>query len=192
MRRFPLNGLLVVMLGLCATAMLAGMGLLLAIAKPTHAGGPDNRAVTIGGLQYEAMLGRPINVKASVDRRIVGRLPARERRTGPGEMLFGAFVAIANNSSRPLRAASSIELEDNFNRFYRPLRLPPGSPYGYTARSIPPHTRLPGADNPVDQNLAATGYLLLFRVPTSVFRSGVFQLVIHEPRHPDRTASVVV
>jgi hypothetical protein len=192
MRRIPLNSLMFVMLALCATAGVAGMGLLLAIAKPTHAGSPDSSVVPLGGLQYEAMLGRPIDVKDSVDRQIVGRLPAEERRTKPGEMLFGAFVAVSNDSPRPLRAASRIELEDNYNRFYRALRLPPGNPYAYTPRSIPPHTRLPGADNPVAQNLAATGYLLLFRVPTSVFQTGVLELVIHDPGHPDRTVSVVV
>ena len=192
MRRIPLNSLMFVLLALCATAGVAGMGLLVAIAKPTHGESPNDRVVALGGLQYEAMLGRPINVKDSVDRQIVGRLPDEERRTRPGEMLFGAFVAVSNDSARPLRAASHIELEDNYNHSYRALRLPPGNPYAYTPRPIPPRTRLPGARSPVDENLAATGYLLLFRVPTSVFQTGVFELVIHDPGHPDRRVSVVV
>jgi hypothetical protein len=192
MRRIPLNSLMFVMLGLCAIAMVAGVGLLVAIAKPTHAVGPNNRVVPLGGLQYEAMLGRPINVNNSVDRQIIGRLPAKERRSRPGELLFGAFVAISNGSPLPLRAASRLELNDDSNRVYRPLRLPPGNPYAYTPRSVPPHTRLPGADNPVDENLAATGYLMLFRIPTGVFRNGALELVIHDPGHPARTASVVV
>jgi hypothetical protein len=192
MRRFPLPGLLLLVLALCAAAGIAGMGLLLAIAKPVHAGAPDYRTVSIGGLQYESMLGRPIDPTDAVDRAIVRHLPARERRTRPGEMLFGAFIAVANDSPQTLPAASRIELEDNFNRYYPQLALPAGNPYAYTSRSIPPRTRVPGRGTPPDENLAATGYLLLFRIPSGVYDTGVLQLVIHDPRQPARTVSMVV
>jgi hypothetical protein len=192
MPRFPLPSLLLLVLTLCAAAGIAGMGLLLAIAKPVDAGAPDYRTVSIGGLQYESMLGRPIDPTDSVDRAIVRNLSANERRTRPGEMLFGAFVAVANDSPRALPAATRIELEDNFNRYYPQLRLPAGDPYAYTPRSIPARTRVPGRGTPADENLAATGYLLLFRIPTGVYDTGVLQLVIHDPGQPARTVSVAI
>jgi hypothetical protein len=192
MRRLPLSSLMVLALVLCGAALIAGMAVILDLAKPANAGSPDYRVVSIGGVQYESMLGRPIDPADPVDAAIVKGLPASERRLGPGEILFGAFIAVANDSSRSLPAASRIELDDNAGRLHQPLRLPAANPYAYPARPIPPHTRLPGVDSPADENLAATGYLLLFRVPSNLYRSGTFELVIHDPSDPARTASVVI
>jgi hypothetical protein len=192
MRRLPLTSLLVLALVLCGAALLAGLALMLDLAKPANAGAPNYNVVSIGGLQYESMLGRAVDPADPVDAAIVKGLPASERHLAPGEILFGAFIAVANDSPRSLPAASRIELEDNSGRRHQPLRLPAANPYAYPARPVPPHTSLPGVDSPADENLAATGYLLLFRVSSNVYHSGTFELVVHDPSDPARTASVVI
>jgi hypothetical protein len=191
MRSSSVSALMLVALACCAAALVAGLALMLGFAKTVSADAPDYRVVALGGLQYEAMLGRPIDPANAVDAAIIRGLPAGERRSRPGEILYGAFIAVANDSPRRRQAASRIELEDDANHLYPPLRLPAGNAYAYhSPRSIPPMTRVPGYGTPADDNLAATGYLLLFRIPTSVERAGILELVIHDPDRPAETASL--
>jgi hypothetical protein len=159
--------------------------------KPTAAASPDYRTVSTGGLDYEAMLGRPLDLQDSVDQNIVAGLPARERRVPDGDLLFGAFVAVTNPALRSVPSADLIELRDESGHVYRPLRLPAGNPYAYSPRAIPPHTRIPQSGTVADDNLAATGLLLLYRIPSGAYENGVLELVIH-PHGGGSAASLVI
>jgi hypothetical protein len=176
----------------CAAALVGVLLAFLFIAKPTIGTPPDNRVVAVGGLQYEAMLGRPMYPGHSVDAPIVAGLPARDRRVPPRQMLFGAFIAVANDSPRSLPAARRIELRDKAGHVYRPLRLSTSNPYTYVPRPVPPRTRVPGVGTPADDDLAATGQLLLFRIPADSYGGGVLELVIHDARDPQQHAELVV
>jgi hypothetical protein len=142
-------------------------------------------------MQYEAMDGRPIDPGNAVDRKIIAGLPARDRRVQHGQILFGAFFASTNTSTRPLRSADRIELRDDDGRVYKALPLPARNPYAYSPRVVRPGTRIPTQGSPADENLAATGLLLLFRVPARTYDSGgTFELVVHQSRH--RIASLII
>jgi hypothetical protein len=192
MRRSTFPIWLLIPLGLGAVAVLGALAVLLFVAKPTKATAPDYRVVEVGGLQYEAMMGRPIDPRNAVDAAIVAGLPASERRPRSGEILFGAFIAVANDSPRALPAAERIELRDDAGHDYRPLNLPRSNPYAYVPGPIPPDTRLPRSNSPADDNLAATGLLVLFRIPAADYENGVLELVIHDPRQPGRIAQLVI
>jgi hypothetical protein len=106
-------------------------------------------------------------------------------------MLFGAFISFTNASTRPLRSADRIELRDDGGRVYEALPLPVTNPYAYSARVIRPRTRIPTQDSRADVNLAASGRLLLFRIPARSYTDGgTFELVIHQSPH--RTVSLIV
>jgi hypothetical protein len=107
-------------------------------------------------------------------------------------MLFGAFIAVANDSPGWRPAAERIELRDDAGHVYRPLPLPATSRYAYVPRPVPPRTRIPGPGTPADDNLAATGRLLLFRIPADRYDEGLLELVIHDARDPARVAYLVV
>jgi hypothetical protein len=154
---------------------------------------PHYDTAAIGGMEYQAMSGRPIDPANRIDREIIAGLPAHARRLGHGEMLFGAFIAFTNASSHPLRSADRIELHYDSGRVYRPLPLPASNPYAYAPRVIRPRVRIPGAGSPAARNLAAGGRLLVFRIPAREYTSGgTFELVIHDPSHPARTVTVAV
>jgi hypothetical protein len=184
--------LLVAAFAVCAAALLGVLLALLFVAKPTLGSSPENRVVAVGGLQYEAMLGRPIYPSQWVDAPMVAGLPADDRRPGPGQMLFGAFIAVANDSARPLPAARRIELRDDAGNVYRPLPLATSNPYAYVPRPVPPKTRIPGVGTPADDDLAATGKLVLFRIPADRYEGGVLELVIHAAHDPRQRADLVV
>ena len=182
--------LIVIPLVLSVCALFAALAVLLATEKREAAAAPDYRAVSAGGIEYEAMLGRPLDPKNAVDRRIVKGLSAGDRRPRGGTMLFGAFFSVTNTTSRALRTADRIELRDEDGRVYQPLALPASNPYAYHARVVRPGTRHPSVGSPPDANLAATGLVLVFRIPAFDYDDGVVELVIHDPLHPARTVSV--
>jgi hypothetical protein len=176
---------------LSAASVLAVLSLFLAEARSTAGAAPDFRVVAVGGMEYEAMEGRPIDLSTAVDRQIAAGLPAHDRRLRRGQMLFGAFVAFTNASTRPLRSAARIELRDDGGHVYTALPLPGTNPYAYSPRTIRPRTRIPAQGSPADTNLAATGRLLVFRIPTREYNNGTtFELVIHQSPH--ETASLIV
>jgi hypothetical protein len=182
--------LIVIPLALSTCALFAALVVLMATEKRVAAAAPDYRVVSTGGIEYEAMLGRPVDPEDAVDRRIVEGLSAADRRPRGGTLLFGAFFSVTNAASRALRTADRIELRDEAGRVYRPLALPASNPYAYHARVVRPGTRLPSVGSPPDANLAATGLALVFRIPAFDYRNGVLELVIHDPLHPARIVSV--
>jgi hypothetical protein len=177
---------------LSAAALFVALGVLLATQKRAAAAAPDYRVVKVGGLEYEAMLGRPLHLANAVDRRIVEGLGAGDRRPPRGELLFGAFISVTNDSSRALPTANRIELRDERGHVYHPLPLPASNPYAYRPRLVHASIRIPGRGTPADDNLAATGLLLLFRIPAAEYDDGALELVIHDPLDPHRTASLII
>ena len=176
----------------CAVTVLAALGLLLVVAKRETPAAPDYRVVAQGDLEYEAMLGRPIDPSDAIDAKIVSGLSGRDRRLRSGQLLFGAFVAVTNESLHPVLAAARIELRDQSGRSYQPLRLSAGNPYTYEQRAIPPKFRFPADGTPAADNLVATGKLLLFRISAGDYETGTLELVIHDARHPGRVAYLAV
>lgn len=178
---------------LSAAIVLASLSLFLAFEKRSAGAAPDFRVAATGGMEYEAMDGRPVDPANPVDRQIIAGLPARDRRLHHGEMLFGAFIAFTNASTRPLRSADSIELRHDAGHVYHALPLPKSNPYAYSPRVVRPRTRIPSQNSPADENLAAGGRLVLFRIRAREYdNGGTFELVIHDPRHPGHTASLIV
>jgi hypothetical protein len=170
----------------CVAVALATVSVFLAVEKRAAAAAPDYRVATVGGIEYEAMDGRPVHPTDSVDRAIVGGVD----RVRHGQMLFGAFFSVTNSSTRPLRSADWIELRDDAGRVYRPVALPVTNPYAYTPRLVRPHTRIPAQGSVADDNLAAGGKLLLFRIPAREYDSGgTFELVIHSAH---QTGSLII
>jgi hypothetical protein len=175
-------------LAVSAAALFAALGVLMATEKRVAAGAPDFRVVRTGGLEYEAMQGRPLHPGNAVDRQIVAGLQADKRRA----LLFGAFISVTNDSSRALPTAKRIELRDESGHVYHPLPLPASNAYAYRPRLIRPGTRIPGRATPADENLAATGVLLVFRIPAPAYAAGALELVIHDPVRPTHTASLLL
>jgi hypothetical protein len=184
---------LLLALGLTSAIVLfAGVGVIFATQHRENPRAPDYRVVRIGGVEYEVMLGRPIDPRNSVDAAIVAGLSARDRRVTAGETLFGAFFAITNDSSARRRTADRIELRDEEGRVYRALTLPLANPYVYSRRVLRPGVRIPALGSAADDNLAATGRLLVFRIPAKVSASETLELVIHDPSHPAASASLII
>jgi hypothetical protein len=169
---------------LCAIGLIATMGVFLAVEKRAAAAAPQFRVTQIDGIEYQSMDGRPMNPASPVDRPMLAGLPARYRHLRHGEILYGAFIAFTNTSTRPARSAPRMALRVDDGPTYRSLPLATSNPYAYTARSVRPGARIPAFGSPDDTNLAAMGKLVLFRIPSAPYTNGAaFALVIHEGGH---------
>jgi hypothetical protein len=188
----PLLPLLLMVGAMSVVMLFVTLSVFLIVEKRVASAAPNDRTSSIGGMEYQAMSGRPIHPTNPVDRKIIAGLPADARRLRHGEMLFGAFIAFTNSTRHNLRSADRIELRHE-SGLDRPLPLPASNPYAYTPRVVRPRVRIPGAGSPAAVNLAAGGRLLLFRVPAREYSNGgTFELVIHDPSHPARTVTIVV
>jgi hypothetical protein len=173
---------LLLALGLTSAVVLfAGVGVLFATQHRENPRAPDFRVVRIGGVEYEAMQGRLLDPDNPVGRAIVAGLSSRDRRVAAGQTLFGVLIASTNDSAARRRTADRIELRDEEGHVYRPLALPVTNPYAYSQRLLRPGVRIPALGSPADDNLAATGPVLVFRIPTQAYESEALELVIPRP-----------
>jgi hypothetical protein len=175
----------------CAFLVTAALAYFVVGVKQTAAAAPDYRAVDAGSLQYETMLGRPLDPQDSIDKQITAGLAPRDRRVRRGQLLFGAFIAVTNSGPRTVTSADRIDLRDDAGHVYAPLHLPAGNPYAYSAHAIPPHTQIPPASSVAGNNLAATGLLLVYRIPSGEYENGTPQLMVH-PHGRGGAASFVI
>jgi hypothetical protein len=187
----PYAPLLAVLAG-CAVIGVCAAFALLFIAKPSIVTAPDYHVGDVGGLQYDASQGRLMDPSQPVDASMLAGLPRGERAQPAGHALFGAFITISNDSSRPLPAPGDIELRDAGGHVYQPISLPASNPYAYEPRPIPPETTVPAQGTTADDNLAAAGQLLLFRIPVSAYVNGPLQLDVHDASNPAQVTEVLI
>lgn len=171
--------------------LFAGVVVLFATQHRVAQAAPSYRVVRLGGVEYEIMMGRPVDPRHRVDKAIVAGLPAADRHVGRGQTLFGAFISATDDSSGARTTADRVELRDQAGHVYAPLPLPTTNPYAYSQRRLRPGTRIPALGSVADDDLAATGRVLLFRIPAEAYAdSQALELVIHDPSSTGATASL--
>ena len=172
-RSTALPRLIVILLALSATAVLAVLAVLLATEKRVAAAAPDYRVVTSGRHRVRVDARTPDRSEErgrQADRRgPVSRRPHATR----GERSCSARSS-RSPTTRPTRCGRRIGSSSatTHGRVYHPISLPASNAYAYRARVVRPGTRLPGVGSPADDNLAATGLMLLFRIPAFDYDDG--------------------
>jgi hypothetical protein len=176
---------LISLLAPCAVVLILAFGLLIWLGDDTSkaSGAPDYSSETIGGVQYSVAGSSEINPSSSADARFVKSMPAGERRVPTGDVLFGVFVMRTNSAKTTLPSASQVDLLDGLGQAHRPLRLSPTNPYTYAPGKIAPGGQLPASGTPAADDIAASGQLLLYRVPAQQVANGWLELAVHDPLH---------
>ena len=174
---------LIAVLAPCAVTLILAFGLLIWLGDDTTkaSSAPDYSSATIGGVQYSVAGSSEINPSSSADARFVKGMPAGERHVPKGEVLFGVFVLRSDPADAALPSASRIDLSDGLGRAHRPLRLSPKNPYTYTPGTVAPGGQLPAVGTRAADDIAASGQLLLYRVPLQQVDDGWLELAVHDP-----------
>ena len=176
---------LIPLLAPVAAALILGFGLLIWLGDDTTkaSSAPDYSSAAIGGVQYQVTASNEIGPSRPADARFIQGMPAGERRVPKGDVLFGVFVLRSNSAHAALRSASRIDLLDGLGRAHRPLHLSPKNPYTYAPGTIAPGGQLPAPGTRAADDIAASGQLLLYRVPVQQVANGWLELAVHDPLH---------
>jgi hypothetical protein len=171
-------GALVTALAGAGAALGAAIIALFAVSAEWHRPvDSSTSAVQVGHVVYEEVQSRPLYPSDSVDAHLLAGLPQAARRTAPDQLLFGAFIQLSSAGSVRARTAGRIDLRDALNRTYRPVTLPSSNPFAYRVRDV--RGTIPRLDSAPGANLAAGGYLMVFRIPRTSYDAGPLELVVH-------------
>ena len=145
---------------------------------------PDYSSETIGGVQYSVAGSNEIDPSSSADARFVKGMPGRRAPRPEGRQCSSACSShgpIRQTPRCPARRGSicSTGSAARTGRFASPprTRTPTRRARSRRAASFPRRARAAADD------IAASGQLLLYRVPAQQVANGWLELAVHDPLH---------
>jgi hypothetical protein len=145
----------------------------------TGAGGVNAVYLHLGNLLYQVEVSRQLNPADPEDKGYLAAVPARQG-LAPGQVWFGVFLLVQNNSKRAGVATNVFTLTDTQGDVYYPLTLGADNPYAYRPQTVAPNNQLP----PLGTTAAygpTQASLVLFKVPISAYDNRPLVLAIGNP-----------
>jgi hypothetical protein len=163
---------------------LATLGLSACGNKETtvHNGESEAEYVTLGEMQYQVQLSRLLNAYNPGDRSLLTGVPPALRGLGRGNVWFGVWVRVFNNSERLQLGADSFKIVDTRGREYEPVPLTASNAFAYRAVAVQRESTYPVLDSAAG-NSPTVGSLLLFKLPE--------QTLDFRPLEPEFSSSVL-
>lgn len=144
----------------------------------------------LGGMKYQIQISRYLNPHDTADRDYLLGLPSGVQ-AGNGDVWFGIWMRVENDSKKPLPVATDYTITDTQKAVYRPVPLDPKSnPFAYQAAEVEPQALYPPADSAAG-NTPIQGSLLLFRIKNESLQNRPLILHIRQNGHED-TATIDV
>jgi hypothetical protein len=137
--------------------------------------------VDVGPLIYQVQSSRILNPGDEEDRYYLRGLPAGTERLGRGQLWFGIFLRVENQTDRQQMPASSFSIVDTQDKVYHPVLLNDQNVFAYEPKPVPPGGLLPLQNSPA-YNSPPSGALLVFKLEYSSYQNRPLELVIEDPR----------
>jgi hypothetical protein len=129
----------------------------------------------LGGMKYQIQMSRYLNAKDVEDRSYLAGLPGGVQ-AGKGDVWFGIWMRVQNESKKPLPVATQYEIHDTQGAVYRPVPLDAKSnPFAYQPTQVGPGSVLPSPDSAAG-NTAIQGALILFRIKNDSLQNRPLEL----------------
>jgi hypothetical protein len=117
----------------------------------------------LGGMKYQIQMSRYLNPKDVEDRSYLAGLPTGVQ-AGNGDVWFGIWMRVQNESKNPREMATQYEIHDTQGAVYRPVPLDPkANPFSYQPGNVEPGKVFPLPDSAAG-NGPIQGSLVLFRI----------------------------
>jgi hypothetical protein len=156
----------------------------------TGAGGVNASYLSLGNLEYQVQVSRQLNPADPEDKGYLTAIPAGQG-LAPGQVWFGVFLLVQNNSKRPGVAANSFTLTDTQGDVYHPLTLGAANAYAYRPQTVAPNNQLPPlGTTPADGPTQAS--LVLFKVPIAAYDNRPLVLAIGDPNAAGQSVKVTL
>jgi len=157
---------------------------------PTIVAETEGIYLDLAGMKYQIQMSRYLNPSEVEDRSYLLGLPTGVKPTG-GEVWFGIWMRVQNESQKALPVATEYEIHDTQGAVYRPVPLDRKSnPFAYQAGDVGPESVLPLPDSAAG-NTAIQGSLLLFKVKVDSLQNRPLELKITQGGDTD-TANIDV
>jgi hypothetical protein len=131
----------------------------------------------LGGMKYQIQMSRYLNPSDVEDRSYLLGLPTGVQPSG-GEVWFGVWMRVQNETDKPLPVATEYEIHDTQDSVYRPVPIDAKSnPFAYQAGPVEPGKVLPLPDSAAG-NTAIQGSLLLFKIKVDSLQNRPLELKI--------------
>jgi hypothetical protein len=135
----------------------------------------EGLALPLDGIDYNVFITRELNLRVAPDMAYY-----KGPEAPPGRTLYGVFIQVCNNGSKPRPTASRFEIVDNQGNRFKPTRLPRDNAFAYNPRLLQPHQCIPESGS-VAQLGPTAGSMLLFDFPLQATENRPFELEIFGP-----------
>ncbi len=133
--------------------------------------------VDLGGLKYQVQISRQLNPRDITDKGYFRGIAADESALEDGEVWFGVFLRVENESDDPIPAAAEFEVEDTRGTAFEPVESE--SVFAYEPASVPGKGYLPDPESLATGD--TQGGLLLFKIPNESLDNRPLELLIKNP-----------
>lgn len=154
----------------------------------TH-GESEAEYVTLGEMQYQVQLSRPLNPYSPGDRDLLAGVPAADRRLATDEIWFGVWVRALNGTESTQELADEFHIKDTKGADFKPIALRVDSPFAYRPVSVKADGVYP-AEGSASANSPTTGALLLFRMPWRTLDFRPLELEFASSRLPGEGSAI--
>jgi hypothetical protein len=168
----------ILLLAACALAALVAAGC--NKEEQVRLASTEGIYVTVDDLKYQIQISRILNPSAPDDKAYLRGLPASET-LGTGEVWYGIFMRVENDTDKPHEMASQMTISDTQGNTFEPIELDPAlGDFGYQATELGPGSLYPPLDTPASDNTIRGG-LVLFKVDTQSLYNRPLVLTIESP-----------
>jgi hypothetical protein len=141
-------------------------------------------------MKYQIQMSRYLNPSDVEDRDYLKGLPAGVQ-AGAGEVWFGIWLRVENESDKALPAATEFTITDTQKQVYRPVPLDPNAnAFGYQPVQVPGGTVVPLPDSAA-ANTPIQGALVLFKLKVDSLQNRPLELELTQGGETD-TATIDV
>jgi len=145
--------------------------------------------LSLGDLKYQVQGSRQLNPDDLQDRQYLVGVPEEEQELESGEVWFGVFMQVENESDEPLTPSGDIEIMDTQETVFTPLAMDEANQFIYrSTQPIPPGQVMPLQDTAA-YDTPVRGALLLFKLSLEALDNRPLELKI-ESNHTPQTGII--
>lgn len=149
--------------------------------------------VDAGGLKYQVQGSRVLNPSLNYDRQLIRDLPAGTRPPVKGQVWFGIWLRVENESRTVHQSAGQFELEDTQGQIYHNIPVSSANILAYQPTALAPDNTIPHRDTATAESGPREGAFLLFKLNDTVYQNRPIDLhIVSNALPPKPVASIQI
>ncbi len=143
--------------------------------------------LNLSGLKYQVQLSRQVNPRNSEDADYFRNLSPAAAFLPRGQVWFGVFVRVENESNMPVPSAREFTVADTQGNEFEPVKSE--NIFAYRPETVPGQGYIPNQER-LQAYAGTQGSLLLFKLPLASLQNRPLELSIKSPSDSRKAARV--